>query len=108
MLKAASLAFLGGLLLNLMPCVFPVLFLKGLALVNSGNEERHKLRTHGFVYAAGILVSFWALVAALLGLRAAGATLGWGFQFQSPVFLALMAGLLFFLGLSLAGSSRLG
>ena len=76
-----------------MPCVFPVLFLKGLALVQSGNEERHKLRAHGFVYAVGILVSFWVLVAALLGLRAAGATLGWGFQFQSPVFLSLMAGL---------------
>ena len=101
-------AFLGGLLLNLMPCVFPVLFLKGLALVQSGNEERHKLRTHGFVYTAGILVSFWVLVAALLGLRAAGAVLGWGFQFQSPVFLSLMAGLLFFLGLSLAGQFEIG
>jgi thiol:disulfide interchange protein DsbD len=106
--RTAGLAFLGGLLLNLMPCVFPVLFLKGLALVNSGNEERHTLRTHGFVYAAGILVSFWVLVGALLGLRAAGSTLGWGFQFQSPVFLALMAGLLFFLGLSLAGQFEIG
>jgi thiol:disulfide interchange protein len=106
--RTAGLAFLGGLLLNLMPCVFPVLFLKGLALVNSGSEERHKLRAHGLVYTAGILVSFWALVAALLGLRAAGATLGWGFQFQSPVFLALMAGLLFFLGLSLAGQFEIG
>jgi thiol:disulfide interchange protein DsbD len=101
-------AFLGGLLLNLMPCVFPVLFLKGLALVQSGAEERHKLRAHGLVYAAGILVSFWVLVGVLLGLRAAGATLGWGFQFQSPVFLALMAALLFFLGLSLAGQFEIG
>jgi thiol:disulfide interchange protein DsbD len=99
---------LGGLLLNLMPCVFPVLFLKGLALVNSGSEERGKLRVHGLVYAAGILVSFWVLVGVLLGLRAAGGTLGWGFQFQSPVFLALMAGLLFFLGLSLAGQFEIG
>jgi thiol:disulfide interchange protein DsbD len=106
--QSAGLAFLGGLLLNLMPCVFPVLFLKGLALVNSGNEERHKLRAHGWVYAAGIVVSFWVLVGALLGLRAAGATLGWGFQFQSPVFLSLMAGLLFFLGLSLAGQFEIG
>jgi thiol:disulfide interchange protein DsbD len=106
--RISGLAFLGGLLLNLMPCVFPVLFLKGLALVNSGSEERHKLRAHGIVYTAGILVSFWALVAVLLGLRAAGATLGWGFQFQSPVFLCLMAGLLFFLGLSLAGQFEIG
>jgi thiol:disulfide interchange protein DsbD len=108
LLQTSALAFLGGLLLNLMPCVFPVLFLKGLALVNSGNEQRHKLRAHGLVYTAGILVSFWALVAVLLGLRAAGATLGWGFQFQSPIFLALMAGLLFFLGLSLAGQFEIG
>ena len=107
-LRIIGLAFLGGIILNLMPCVFPVLFLKGLALVNSGREERHKLRMHGLVYAAGILVSFWALVGVLLGLRSAGARLGWGFQFQSPMFLFLMAGLLFFLGLSLAGQFEIG
>jgi thiol:disulfide interchange protein/DsbC/DsbD-like thiol-disulfide interchange protein len=108
LLRAAGLAFLGGVLLNLMPCVFPVLFLKGLALARSGQKELGQLRAHGLVYAAGILLSFWVLVAALLGLRAAGATLGWGFQFQSPVFLALMADLLFFLGLSLAGQFEIG
>ena len=108
LLEAAGLAFVGGLLLNLMPCVFPVLFLKGLALVQSGNEDRYRLRTHGFVYAVGILVSFWVLVALLLGLRSAGSHLGWGFQFQSPVFLSLMAALLFFLGLSLAGQFEIG
>jgi thiol:disulfide interchange protein DsbD len=108
LLQESGLAFLGGLLLNLMPCVFPVLFLKGLALVRSGNQERRTLRVHGFVYAAGILVSFWVLVGILLGLRAAGAGLGWGFQFQSPIFLALMASLLFFLGLSLAGQFEIG
>ncbi|MGB7267527.1 MAG: thioredoxin family protein [Terracidiphilus sp.] len=101
-------AFVGGLILNLMPCVFPVLFLKGLALVNSRNEERRQMRAHGFVYTSGVLLSFWVLVAVLLGLRFAGAKLGWGFQFQSPVFLALMAGLLFFLGLSLAGQFEIG
>jgi thiol:disulfide interchange protein DsbD len=106
--RIAGLAFLGGLILNLMPCVFPVLFLKGLALMQSGNEERHRLRNHGVVYTAGILVSFWILVAVLLVLRAAGARLGWGFQFQSPVFLSLMAGLLFFLALSLAGQFEIG
>ena len=106
--RIAGLAFVGGLLLNLMPCVFPVLFIKGLALVQSGNEERHKLRAHGFVYAAGIVVSFWVLVGVLLALRTAGGALGWGFQFQSPVFLSLMAGLLFFLGLSLAGQFEIG
>jgi thiol:disulfide interchange protein/DsbC/DsbD-like thiol-disulfide interchange protein len=108
LVRISGLAFLGGLLLNLMPCVLPVLFIKGLALVNSGNEERRTLRVHGLVYTAGILVSFWTLVAALLGLRAAGSTLGWGFQFQSPVFLSLMAGLLFFMALSLAGQFEIG
>ena len=107
-LRISGLAFLGGLILNLMPCVFPVLFLKGLSLVNSGSEERHRLRNHGLVYTVGILVSFWALVALLLALRAAGSVLGWGFLFQSPIFLALMAGLLFFLGLSLAGQFEIG
>ena len=106
--RIIGLAFLGGIILNLMPCVFPVLFLKGLALVNSGREERFKLRMHGLVYAAGIVVSFWALVGVLLALRSAGARLGWGFQFQSPMFLFLMAGLLFFLGLSLAGQFEIG
>ena len=107
-LRLVALAFLGGIILNLMPCVFPVLFLKGLALVNSGSEERHRLRAHGLVYTAGIVASFWALVGVLLALRAAGTRLGWGFQFQSPIFLSLMACLLFFLGLSLAGQFEIG
>ena len=106
--RIIALAFVGGLILNLMPCVFPVLFLKGLALMQSGSEERNRLRNHGLVYTAGILTSFWLLVAVLLGLRSAGTHLGWGFQFQSPVFLSLMAGLLFFLGLSLAGQFEIG
>jgi thiol:disulfide interchange protein len=101
-------AFVGGAILNLMPCVFPVLFIKGLALVQSSSEERHKLRWHGLIYTLGILASFWAVVAALLILRGAGHQLGWGFQFQSPAFLALIALLLFFLGLSLAGQFEIG
>ncbi len=105
---AAGLAFIGGILLNLMPCVFPVLFIKGLSLVQSSQQERHRLRAHGWVYTLGILVSFWAVVAVLLILRAAGRQLGWGFQFQSPTFLALMAMLLFFLGLALAGQFEIG
>jgi thiol:disulfide interchange protein len=106
--RVSFFAFLGGLFLNLMPCVFPVLFIKSLSLMKASSGEQHTLRRHGFVYAAGILLSFWALVAALLALRAAGSSLGWGFQFQSPVFLSLMAALLFFLGLSLAGQFEIG
>lgn len=103
-----GLAFLGGLILNLMPCVFPVLFIKGLSLVQSSGEERNRLRIHGAIYTLGIVVSFWAIVALLLLLRAGGSHLGWGFQFQSPYFVASMALLLFFLGLSLAGQFEIG
>jgi len=108
MLRIVLLAFVGGVILNLMPCVFPVLFIKGLALVQSSSHERHKLRLHGLVYTLGILASFWLVVGVLLALRGAGHNLGWGFQFQSPTFDALIAMLLFFLGLSLAGQFEIG
>jgi thiol:disulfide interchange protein len=108
LLRIVLLAFAGGMILNLMPCVFPVLFIKGLSLVQSSAEERHKLRLHGLVYTLGILASFWLVVGALLALRGAGHNLGWGFQFQSPTFDALIAMLLFFLGLSLAGQFEIG
>lgn len=103
-----GLAFLGGLVLNLMPCVFPVLFLKGLALVHSSTEEKRRQRLHGLVYTLGILVSFWAVVGVLLLLRAGGRQVGWGFQMQSPGFVAVLASLVFFLGLSLAGQFEIG
>jgi thiol:disulfide interchange protein len=105
---AIGLAFLGGIILNLMPCVFPVLFLKGLALVQSSGEERHRLRSHGLVYTLGILVSFWVIVAVLLILRAGGSQAGWGFQLQSPTFIVLLAAGLFFFALSLAGQFEIG
>jgi thiol:disulfide interchange protein DsbD len=109
---AIGLAFLGGILLNLMPCVFPVLFLKGLALVQTagagGGQNRAHLLRHGLLYALGILLSFWGIVAVLLVLRATGGHAGWGFQLQSPVFIALLASLLFFLALSLAGQFDIG
>ena len=105
---AIGLAFLGGIILNLMPCVFPVLFLKGLALVQSSGEERRRMRGHGLVYTLGILVSFWVIVAVLLALRAGGSQAGWGFQLQSPVFIAVLASFLFFFALSLAGQFELG
>lgn len=107
-ITAIGLAFLGGIILNLMPCVFPVLFLKGLALVQSSGEERSRLRSHGLVYTLGILVSFWVIVAVLLALRAGGAQAGWGFQLQSPTFLAILASGIFFFALSLAGEFDIG
>ena len=105
---AIGLAFVGGLILNLMPCVFPVLFLKGLSLVQSSSEERGRIRRHGLIYTAGILVSFWAIVAVLLVLRAGGSQAGWGFQLQSPTFLAILASGIFLFALSLAGLFDIG
>ncbi len=105
---AILLAFAGGLVLNLMPCVFPVLFLKALSLAGSATEDRRPQRLHGLTYTGGVLVSFWSIVGALLILRAGGRQAGWGFQLQSPVFVALMASLLFFMALSLAGQFELG
>lgn len=107
-LAAISLAFVGGIILNLMPCVFPVLFLKGLSLVQSSSEERGRIRRHGLVYTLGILFSFWAIVAVLLALRAGGSEAGWGFQLQSPIFLALLASGIFFFALSLSGLFDIG
>ncbi len=107
-LGAVGLAFLGGMLLNLMPCVFPVLFLKALSLLQSSSEERHRLRSHGIAYTLGIVASFWLVVAVLLALRAGGKQFGWGFQLQSPGFVAVLAAFLFFFALSLAGMFDLG
>lgn len=106
--RYVGFALVGGLILNLMPCVFPVLFIKALALVQSSTAERRTMRTHGLVYTLGILVSFWIVVGVLLALRAGGQQIGWGFQFQSPVFVAMIALLLFFLALSLAGMFEIG
>jgi len=106
LLSALCFAFIGGLILNLMPCVFPILSIKVLSYVNhAGSSEAKK---HGLIFGAGVIVSFWILAALLFGLRAGGAELGWGFQFQSPVFVALMAMLLFSLGLSLMGMFEFG
>lgn len=86
-----AIAFLGGLVLNLMPCVLPVISLKLLALLRHAGAERRAARTQLLASAAGILVSFLVLAGALAGLKAAGAAVGWGIQFQSPWFLAAMA-----------------
>lgn len=105
---AILLALGGGVILNLMPCVFPVLFLKALSLVGNAGESRRRHLLNGFAYASGILCSFWIIVAGLLVLRAFGRQAGWGFQLQSPGFVLAMVFLLFFMALSLAGMFDLG
>ncbi|HYN64753.1 MAG TPA: protein-disulfide reductase DsbD domain-containing protein, partial [Candidatus Limnocylindrales bacterium] len=102
LLVALGLALLGGLLLNLMPCVFPVLSLKVLGFARPGHDRRG-LATAGLAYTAGVVVSFVALAGLLLVLRAGGEQLGWGFQLQSPGFVAALAVLFTVIGLNLAG-----
>jgi len=102
---ALGLALLGGLILNLMPCVFPVLAIKALSFLQ-GDAATH--RRQGMAYAAGVLLAFAAMASLLLALRGAGASVGWGFQFHSPLFVLLLAWLMFVMGLSLAGVVQLG
>ncbi|MEH3144698.1 MAG: protein-disulfide reductase DsbD family protein [Methylobacterium frigidaeris] len=105
---AVVLALLGGLVLNLMPCVFPVLSIKVLSLVRHSGEGPGRVRLHGLAYAAGVLAAFLALAGVLIGLRAGGAGVGWGFQLQSPLVVAGLAYGLFAMALGLSGAFQLG
>jgi thiol:disulfide interchange protein/DsbC/DsbD-like thiol-disulfide interchange protein len=100
-------ALLGGLILNLMPCVFPILAIKVVSFTRH-SDDRRGLRAGGLAYAAGVIVSFAALGTLMLGLRAAGEQLGWGFQLQSPAVVAALATLFTLLGLNLAGLFEFG
>jgi thiol:disulfide interchange protein/DsbC/DsbD-like thiol-disulfide interchange protein len=105
---ALLLAFAGGLILNLMPCVFPVLSIKALSMVEQGARDPRGLRRNGLAFGAGVLLSFLGLAAVLLALRASGEQIGWGFQLQSPAFVAAMAVLFTLLALNLAGVFEIG
>lgn len=100
-------AFIGGAILNLMPCVFPILFVKAASIAATGADAR-VMRRHGLLYGAGVVATFAALGATLLALRAAGEGLGWGFHLQSPVVVALSAYVLFVVGLNLVGAFSIG
>ncbi|WP_428374780.1 protein-disulfide reductase DsbD family protein [Lichenicoccus sp.] len=102
------LALLGGIVLNLMPCVFPVLAMKALAFSRIAGSHHAEQRLSAAFYTAGVLAAFAALGALMLGLRAAGSAAGWGFQFQSPLFVAAICWLLFAVGLNLAGLFEIG
>lgn len=104
---ALLLALAGGLILNLMPCVLPVLSLKALSLADSGRGGGHARRS-ALWYTAGVLLSFIALGALAIGLRAAGQALGWGFQLQQPLVIGALVYLMFAVGLSLSGVFALG
>ena len=100
---ALLLAFAGGMVLNLMPCVLPILSLKALALVKKSSASRSESAAHGMAYSAGILVSFAAIAILLIALQQAGGAVGWGFQLQSPGFVTVLALITFGVGLNLSG-----
>ncbi len=102
------LAMLGGLILNLMPCVFPVLSIKAISVVEQSKKHPGIVRIKGLVFAAGVIGSMLALAAVLLGLRAGGEEIGWGFQLQSPLFVTLLIYLLLAVGLNLSGVFEFG
>ena len=108
LLQALLFALLGGLILNLMPCVFPVLAMKAAAFARLAGHEQSEMRRDGFAYTAGVLVSFAAMAAAVVAIRASVGEVNWGFQFQSPVFSLLIAYLFFVIGLNLSGVFEIG
>lgn len=100
---AILFAFLGGILLNCMPCVLPVISLKIMSFVKMADESRALIFRHGLVFSLGVLLSFWLLASVMLLLRAYGQSVGWGFQLQDPSFVIALAALLFVFALSLFG-----
>ncbi len=99
---------MGGMILNLMPCVFPVLSIKAIGLVEQAKKHPAAVRAKGLVFAAGVISSMLCLAGALLIVRAGGEEVGWGFQLQSPLFVTLMVYLLFAVGLNLSGVFEIG
>ena len=104
LLAAVLFAFVGGIVLNLMPCVFPVLSIKALALAAPGHGNKQKLRLEGLAFSGGVIATFVALAGLLLAFRAAGEQFGWGFQLQSPAVVTGLALLFFVLALNMSGA----
>ncbi len=108
LILALVFAFVGGIILNLMPCVLPVLSIKILGFVQQAGKDKTKIIKHGGAFTAGVLFSFWILAGLLLVLRAGGEQLGWGFQLQSPTFIVILSIFLFLFALSLFGVFEIG
>lgn len=106
--QAIVFAFIGGLILNLMPCVLPVLSIKVLAFVQQANNSRMEVAAHNVLFTFGALITFWILAVALILFRASGQQLGWGFQLQSPEFLIVLITFIFVIGLNLLGVFEIG
>ncbi len=108
LVQALLFALLGGLILNLMPCVFPVLAMKAAAFARLAGHEQSVMRRDGIAYTAGVLISFAAMAGVVIAIRSAAGEVNWGFQFQSPVFSLLIAYLFFVVGLNLSGVFEVG
>jgi thiol:disulfide interchange protein len=108
LVEALLFALLGGLILNLMPCVFPVLAMKAAAFARLAGHERSAMRRDGIAYTAGVLVAFGAMAAVVIAIRASLGDVNWGFQFQSPIFSLLVGYLFFVIGLNLVGAFEVG
>ncbi|EIJ42237.1 thiol:disulfide interchange protein [Beggiatoa alba B18LD] len=108
LLLMLGFAILGGIILNLMPCVFPILALKAVSLAESQGLSVERQRWHGVIYTVGVGCSFLLIAGLLLGLRMGGASIGWGFQLQSPLFVAILTYLFFAMALSLSGVVSFG
>lgn len=106
--EALLLAALGGLILNLMPCVFPILSMKAIGLAALSAADGRAARRHGRLYALGVLACFVAVAGALIALRGAGGAVGWGFQLQEPAVVGVLALVMFGIGLNLAGVFEIG
>ena len=105
---AILMALAGGLILNLMPCVLPVISFKVMGFVKIAGEDRREIFKHSFAFFAGVLISFWVLASALLALRSYGELVGWGFQLQEPLFVGILAAILVVFAMSLFGVFELG
>lgn len=105
---AFGLAFIGGIILNLMPCVLPIVSLKIMSFMKMAGQSRAATFKHGLSYTFGVLASFWLLAGALLVLQAYGSSVGWGFQLQNPGFVSVLIAIIFTFGLSLLGVFEMG
>ena len=107
-LQALLFAFIGGLILNLMPCVFPIISLKVLSFVSMGGESKEIIRKHSLSFCLGVVLSFIAIALVLLFLKQSGVLVGWGFQLQSPVIVGILSILMFLIGLILLTDINIG
>ena len=107
-IKALIFAFIGGLILNLMPCVFPIISLKVLSFISLGGDSTFKIRAHSIMFSFGVLASFLFIATLLIMLKSSGSSVGWGFQLQSPLIVGLLSLIMFLIGLILLMDINLG